>query len=70
MAIGSIDDLSADDRFYAASWNGSSFAHNGPFVDNNSLPTSLNGSFTFSPSDYGVGGASGIHYIRLRAINY
>jgi hypothetical protein len=30
----------------------------------------LNASFTFSPSDYGRGGASGIHYIRLRAINY
>ena len=70
LEYGVIDDLSADDRFYAASWNGSSFAHSGPFADQNSLPTSLNGSFTFSPSDYGLGGASGIHYVRLRAINY
>jgi len=69
LEYGMIDDLSADDRFYAASWNGSSFAHSGPFAENNSLPTSINGPFTFSPSDYGRGGSSGIHYIRLRAIN-
>ena len=70
LEYGRIDDISTDDRFYAASWNSSSFAHSGPFADNNSLPTSLNASFTFSPSDYGSGGASGIHYIRLRAVNY
>ena len=70
LEYGRIDDISTDERFYAASWNSSSFAHSGPFADNNSLPTSLNTSFTFSPSDYGSGGASGIHYIRLRAINY
>ena len=70
LEYGAIDDLSADDRFYAASWNDSSFAHSGPFADQNSLPSSLNDSFTFSPSDYGLGGASGIHYVRLRAINY
>jgi hypothetical protein len=70
LEYGRINDISTDDRFYAASWNSSSFAHSGPFAENNSLPTSLNASFTFSPSDYGRGGASGIHYIRLRAINY
>jgi len=70
LEYGVIDDLRADDRFYAASWNGTSFAHSGPFADQNSLPASLNGSFTFSPSDYGNGGASGIHYVRLRVINY
>jgi hypothetical protein len=69
LEYGKINDLSADDRFYAASWNNNSFAHSGPFVNNNSLPTTLYDSFTFSPSDYGRGGASGIHYIRLRAIN-
>jgi hypothetical protein len=69
LEYGRIGDISNDERFYAASWNGSSFAHSGPFVGNNSLPTTLNESFTFSPSDYGHGGASGIHYIRLRAIN-
>ena len=64
-----IDDISTDDRFYAASWNGSSFANSGPFVENNSLPNTLSESFSFSPSEYGRGGASGVHYIRLRAIN-
>lgn len=70
LEYGRINDLSKDDRFYAASWNGSSFAHSGPFADSaKSLPTSLNESFTFSPSDYGYSGAAGVHYIRLRAIN-
>ena len=64
-----IEDISADDRFYAASWNGSSFANSGPFVENNSLPNTLSESFSFSPSEYGRGGASGVHYIRLRAFN-
>jgi hypothetical protein len=69
LEYGRIGDISDDERFYAASWNGSSFAHSGPFAENNSLPSTLNESFTFSPSDYGRGGASGVHYIRLRAIN-
>jgi hypothetical protein len=64
-----IDDLSSDERFYAASWNGTSFAHSGPFVEQNALPDTLNDSFTFSPSEYGHGGASGVHYIRLRAVH-
>ena len=64
-----IDDLSSDERFYAASWNGTSFAHSGPFVEQNALPGTLNDSFTFSPSEYGHGGASGVHYIRLRAVH-
>ena len=64
-----IDDLSSDERFYAASWNGTSFAHSGPFVEQNALPDTLNDAFTFSPSEYGHGGASGVHYIRLRAVH-
>ena len=64
-----IDDLSSDERFYAASWNGTSFAHSGPFIEQNALPDTLNDSFTFSPSEYGHGGASGVHYIRLRAVH-
>jgi hypothetical protein len=68
LESGSIEDISADERFYAASWNGTSFAHSGPFEENNSLPSSLSQSYTFSPSEYGNGAASGVHYIRLRAI--
>ena len=64
-----IDDLSSDDRFYAASWNGTSFANSGPFAEQNGPPGTLNDSFTFSPSEYGHGGASGVHYIRLRAVH-
>ena len=63
-----IEDFSSDERFYAASWNGTSFAHSGPFVDQNGPPSILNDSFTFSPSEYGHGGASGVHYIRLRTV--
>lgn len=70
IEYGLIDDIEADDRFYAASWNGTSFANSGPFTNENSLPITLNESFSFSPSDYGRKGASGVHYIRLRAINY
>lgn len=69
LESGSIEDISADERFYAASWNGTSFAHSGPFEENNSLPSSLSQSYTFSPSEYGNGAASGVHYIRLRAIH-
>ena len=69
LESGGIEDISADERFYAASWNGTSFAHSGPFAENNSLPNSLSQPFTFSPSDYGIQGAAGIHYIRLRAIH-
>ena len=68
LESGSIEDISADERFYAASWNGTSFAHSGPFEEKNSLPSSLSQSYTFSPSEYGNGAASGVHYIRLRAI--
>lgn len=68
LESGSIEDISADERFYAASWNGTSFAHSGPFEENSSLPSSLSQSYTFSPSEYGNGAASGVHYIRLRAI--
>ncbi len=69
LESGGIEDISADERFYAASWNGTSFAHSGPFAESNSLPNSLSQSFTFSPSEYGIQGASGVHYIRLRAIH-
>lgn len=69
LESGSIEDISADERFYAASWNGTSFAHSGPFEEKNSLPSSLSQSYTFSPSEYGNGAASGVHYIRLRAIH-
>lgn len=69
LEYGTIEDLSADNRFYAASWNGTSFAHSGPFADQNGPPGTLNDPFTFSPSEYGHGGASGVHYIRLRTVN-
>jgi hypothetical protein len=68
LESGEFDNLEADDRFYAASWNNTTFVHSGPYVDQNSLPVSLTEAYTFSPSDYGRGGASGVHYVRLRAI--
>lgn len=69
LEYGTIEDLSADDRFYAASWNGTSFAHSGPFADKDGMPATVDESFTFSPSEYGHGGASGVHYVRLRAVH-
>jgi len=69
LEYGLIENMESDDRFYAASWNGTAFAHSGPFASQNSLPTFVNEPFTFTPSDYGHGGASGVHYVRLRSID-